>query len=191
MTDTETKKPQHYVNNKEFSLAVQKYVEDVKSAEQAKAPVPDVPDYIANCFLEIAKHLSDKSNFRRYSYVEEMVMDAVENCLKAVHNYDIEKTTRTGSPNAFAYFTQICYWAFLRRLDKEKKQQEIKNKYMLQASIEDFIQYDEKDGVPLGGDNQAFVEHLRTRIEKVKETDKKIKDFAKEEKARGVEHFLK
>jgi len=188
---TEEKKGNtHYVNNKDFSLAVQKYVETVKAAEATGKPIPDVPNYVAECFLDIAEHLSDKSNFRRYSYVEEMIMDAVENCLKAVNNYDIEKTTRTGSPNAFAYFTQICYWAFLRRLEKEKKQMEIKNKYMQQCSVEDLVHYDGNDGYN-PSDNQAFVEQLRTRIEKVKETDKSIKEFAKEEKARGVEHFMK
>lgn len=185
---TEDKPKNHYVNNKDFSLAVQEYVEKVQAAQASGEPTPEVPNYLAECFVDISKNLSNIPNFRRYSYIEEMIMDAVENCLKAVSNYDISKTTRTGSPNAFAYFTQICYWAFVRRIQKEKKQQDIKNKYMMQAPIEDFIHHDEKDGYDI---DTSYIEQLRSRIERVKETDQKIKEFAKEEKARGVEHFMK
>ena len=80
-----------------------------------------VPDYIAKCFLKICEGLSHKSNFVRYTYREEMVMDAVENCLNAVGNYNIEAATRKGKPNAFGYFTQISWFAFIRRIKKEKK----------------------------------------------------------------------
>jgi hypothetical protein len=103
------------------------------SANEAKASnqtVPIVPNYIAECFLRISEGLSHKSNFIRYTYREEMVMDAVENCLKAIHNYDLSTATRTGRPNAFAYFTQISWYAFLRRIAKEKKQQDIKLSYL-------------------------------------------------------------
>ena len=118
----------HYVNNQEFSAAVVDYVGTVKEAKDAGKPIPVVTDYVATCFLRIAENLSHKSNFIRYTYREEMVMDAVENCLKAVENYDINASTRTGKPNAFAYFTQIIWYAFLRRITKEKKQQDIKEK---------------------------------------------------------------
>ena len=121
-------KPQekpHYVNNKEFSLAVVDYCESAEKARKQKSKnIPIVPDYIAECFLKIAEGLSHKSNFIRYTYREEMVMDAVENCLKAIKNYDIKTATRTGTPNAFAYFTQISWYAFLRRIEKEKRQQD-------------------------------------------------------------------
>ena len=114
----------HYVNNQEFSAAVVDYVGTVKEAKDNNKTIPVVTDYVATCFLRIAENLSHKSNFIRYTYREEMVMDAVENCLKAVENYDINASTRTGKPNAFAYFTQIIWFAFLRRITKEKKQQE-------------------------------------------------------------------
>src|SRR5210317_1968394 len=133
------KQKPHYVNNKEFSLAVVDYVKTVKAAEAEGTQLPIVPDYIAQCFLKIAQGLSHKHNFIRYTYREEMVMDAVENCLKAIYNYNLEHATRTGKPNAFAYFTQITWYAFLRRIAKEKKQQDIKMKYLTRASIEDFI----------------------------------------------------
>ena len=94
----------HYVNNAEFSLSVVEYVRTVAEAKKNNSTLPIVPDDIAISFLKIAENLSHKSNFIRYTYREEMVMDAVENCLKAVENYNIDAKTRSGKPNAFAYF---------------------------------------------------------------------------------------
>ena len=102
----------HYVNNADFSQAVVDYVTSANEAKNDNRKIPKVTNYIAQCFLRIAEGLSHKSNFIRYTYREEMVMDAVENCLKAINNYDIEAATRTGKPNAFAYFTQITWFAF-------------------------------------------------------------------------------
>jgi len=173
----------HYVNNAEFSQAVVDYVTTVQEAKKNETQLPIVPDYIASCFLRIAEGLSHKSNFIRYTYREEMVMDAVENCLKAVENYNLEAATRTGKPNAFAYFTQITWYAFLRRIAKEKKQQDIKLKYLTKAGIENFVDNEHGDDMS----NQvvgAFVDTLRDRIEKVRTTDAEVKEFVTEEKKR-------
>ena len=190
------KQKPHYVNNKEFSLSVVDYVKLVNEAQKAGTKLPIVPDYIATCFLKIAQGLSHKANFIRYTYREEMVMDAVENCLKAITNYNIEAATRTGNPNAFAYFTQICYYAFLRRLAKEKKQQDIKFKYIEKAGIEDFIMGADTDST-IDSTTRAFVDQLRDRISVVRGKDESIKEFAKEEKkkekarkAEGQELFM-
>ena len=146
---------------------------------------------------KIAQGLSHKANFIRYTYREEMVMDAVENCLKAIRNYNIDAATRTGAPNAFAYFTQICYYAFLRRLAKEKKQQDIKFKFIEKAGIEDFVHYDRMNSGSDSSVTRSFVDQLRERIEVVRSNDKVISDFAKEEKKKkppkakaGVELFM-
>lgn len=171
----------HYVNNKEFSLAVCDYVKTVNEAKDKDEVVPIIPDYIAECFLKIAEGLSYKSNFIRYTYREEMVMDAVENSLKAIMNYDIEKATRTGLPNAFAYFTQISYYAFLRRIQKEKKQQDVKFKFIEKGGYEDFFTVQEENGYE-AGDEYAFVDELRSRIERVHDQDRVLKEFAKYEK---------
>ena len=96
----------HYVNNADFSHAVVEYVKTSESAKKKNKEVPKVTDYIATCFLKIAEGLSHKANFIRYTYREEMVMDAVENCIKAIMNYDITKATRTGLPNAFGEYDQ-------------------------------------------------------------------------------------
>lgn len=169
----------HYVNNAQFSQAVVDYVTLVEEAKKENKQTPIVPDYIAECFLRIAEGLSHKANFIRYTYREEMVMDAVENCLKAIHNYNLEAATRTGNPNAFAYFTQITWYAFLRRIAKEKKQQDIKLRFLSKAGIEDFVDGDIDDQT-LG----SFLEVLKHRIDNVRMMDDKFKDFAKAEKVK-------
>ena len=177
-------KPQekpHYVNNKEFSLAVVDYCESAEKARKQKSKnIPIVPDYIAECFLKIAEGLSHKSNFIRYTYREEMVMDAVENCLKAIKIYDIKTATRTGTPNAFAYFTQISWYAFLRRIEKEKKQQDIKLKYIANVGIDELV--DNQDGDTPSDEAMAFVDNLRSRIDGVRANDLYWKDIVTEEK---------
>ena len=176
----------HYVNNKEFSLAVVEYVKllnEARSSGVSEDNLPRVPNYIAECFLRISEGLSMKHNFIRYTYREEMVMDAVENCLKAIENYDIEAATRTGLPNAFSYFTQIAWYAFLRRIAKEKKQQDIKTRYLSHSGIEDYLVSGVDDPAATQA-IQSFVDQLKGRIDKVKEKDTEIKQFAREEKLR-------
>ncbi len=176
------KKSIHYVNNSQFSTAVVEYVEKVENARKTDNTIPTVPDYIAQCFLRIAEGLSHKANFIRYTYREEMVMDAVENCLKAIGNYNLEAATRTGKPNAFAYFTQITWFAFLRRITKEKKQQDIKLKYLTKSGVENFVDTD-LDAGGVGEQVAAhFVDTLKDRIERVRLSDVEIKEFAKTEK---------
>ena len=178
---TEKIKPRdkpHYVNNRQFSYAVVDYVTEANASKEAGTKNPTVPDYIAICFMKICEGLSHKPNFVRYTYRDEMVMDGVENCLKAIYNYRIDASTRTGKPNAFSYFTQIAYFAFIRRIVKEKKQADIKFKFMEQANIEDFVSAIDINS-PI---DQSFLDTLREKISKIKEVDTKVKDFEKEEK---------
>ena len=170
----------HYVNNAQFSQAVVDYVKTVEHARKTDINIPTVPDYVAQCFLRIAEGLSHKANFIRYTYREEMVMDAVENCLKAISNYNLEAATRTGKPNAFAYFTQITWFAFLRRITKEKKQQEIKINYLTRSGIDSFIDV----GTETTATDTAthFVDTLRDRIQRVRSTDEEIKQIVKKER---------
>lgn len=168
----------HYVNNAQFSEAVVEYVKHAREVESQGLDKPQINDYIASCFLKIAEGLSHKANFVRYTYREEMMMDAVENCLKAIDNYNLETATRTGKPNAFAYFTQISWYAFLRRIEREKKQQDIKMRYLTESGIEDLIS-EESQNDDAFRQTQAFVDELRGRIDIVKESDKVIKDYEK------------
>ena len=176
------KKSIHYVNNAQFSQAVVDYVGKLEECRKDEISLPKVPDYIAQCFLRIAEGLSHKANFIRYTYREEMVMDAVENCLKAISNYNLEAATRTGKPNAFAYFTQITSIAFLRRITKEKKQQDIKLKYLTKSGIENFIDIGDE---AVGSDVAAhFVDTLKDRIQRVRNTDMEMKEIVKKERKR-------
>lgn len=178
--NAKTEKP-HYVNNAQFSQAVVDYVSVAQEAKKGAGKKPVVSDYIASCFLKISEGLSHKANFVRYTYREEMVMDAVENCLKAIENYNLEAATRTGKPNAFAYFTQISWYAFLRRIEKEKKQQDIKLKYLSESGIE-FLVAEEIDNNQASRQTQAFVDELRERIDIVKDNDRVIKEYSKKER---------
>jgi|TARA_B100000035_G_scaffold217151_1_gene186191 hypothetical protein len=180
MSKLKPKEKPHYVNNKEFSQAVMDYAVECRDAKANDSQVPKVTDYIARCFIKIAEGLSHRPNFVRYTYREEMVMDAVENCLRAIGNYNIETATRTGKPNAFSYFTQICYFAFIRRITKEKRQQDIKFKFIEKMGIDDFVAM----GMDEAGaeETAAYVDTLRQRISQVRQKDVAIKEFAKEEK---------
>lgn len=185
---TEPKARPHYVDNKKFGAALVDYAALVNKAKAEDQPIPIVPNYIAECFLKIAEGLSHKVNFIRYTYREEMVMDAVENCLRAITNYNPNAETRTGTQNAFSYFTQICFFAFLRRIEKEKKQQDIKFKFIEQSGIEEFIASVEGDDTH---GEQAFIDSLRERIGRIKEKDAQVKEFAKKEKQnKSLELFM-
>jgi hypothetical protein len=122
---TKRKRSEHYVNNKEFLAALIKYREDIEIARLQDKPKPPIPRYIGECFLKIANHLSFKPNFVNYMFKEDMISDGIENCVQYIHNFNPEK-----SQNPFAYFTQIIHYAFLRRIGKEKRQLEIKNKIL-------------------------------------------------------------
>lgn len=113
----------NYVNNKDLLEALVKYKKDCIEAENAGEERPRVPNYIGTCIFQIGTRLATKPNFSGYSYKEDMISDGVENCLLYIMNFNEEK-----SQNPFAYFTQIIWFAFLRRIAKEKKQMYIRFK---------------------------------------------------------------
>ena len=173
------KKPSiHYVNNAEFSNSVVEYVKTVRAARAAGEPDPVVPEYIAQSFLKICEGLSRKENFIAYTYREEMVMDAVENCLRAVLNYNIEAATRTGKPNAFAYFTQISWYAFLRRIAKEQKERDIKLEYIAESGVETYLEGEDTSNASVAN----FIDQLKERIDRVRESDQGLKRFKQKNK---------
>jgi len=124
----------HYVNNEEFLKALVEYRQQVTEAVAAGKEKPGISNYIGECILKIARHLSYKSNFINYSFKDEMISDGVENCLMYIDNFDPAK-----SSNPFSYFTQIVYFAFIRRIQKEGKQSTIKGKLILDLPP-DFIE---------------------------------------------------
>jgi DNA-directed RNA polymerase specialized sigma24 family protein len=120
---TETEKKKNYIDNNMFLIAMNEWKKSLKDAKKKSLPTPPVTDYIAKCFYEIAERLSHRPNFINYVYREDMIGDGIENCLRYAHNFDENK-----SKNPFAYFTQIIYYAFLRRIEKEKKEAFVKYK---------------------------------------------------------------
>ena len=132
------KRSEHYVNNKEFLAAIVEYKYLIQLAEQKGEPRPVIPRYLGECFMKIARHLSYKPNFVNYMFKEDMISDGIENCVQYIHNFDPEK-----SKNPFAYFTQIIHYAFLRRIQKEKKQLEIRQKIIDKSGFEEVMTTDE------------------------------------------------
>ena len=126
------KKSEHYVNNKEFLAAMVEYKKLVNKAKKDGRKDPRVPDYIGECFLKIANHLSYRPNFINYTYRDDMISDGIENCLQYLNNFNPDT-----SNNPFAYFTQIIYYAFIRRIQKEKKQTTIKQRMISEANYDD------------------------------------------------------
>jgi hypothetical protein len=162
----------HYINNADFLAALLDHREKVQKARTDNTDMPPVSNYLGDCFIKIARHLSYKSNFINYSYKDEMISDAIENCLAVVNNFDPAK-----SKNPFAYFTQITFFAFVRRIQKEKKQQATKYKLLENIDIDMLIAH--SDG------NEEFansiVEMMRKQVDNIdidKRTVKKPKKKA-------------
>jgi hypothetical protein len=146
----------HYIDNQEFLAALLEHRERVQLAKEAGETLPQISNYLGDCFIKIARHLSYKSNFINYSYKDEMISDAIENCLAVVNNFDPAK-----SKNPFAYFTQITFYAFIRRIQKEKKQLQTKYRYIDQLDINELITQEQDNGE---FQNQ-FLDYLKTQLD--------------------------
>lgn len=142
------KKSEHYVNNRELLEALIVYRAKVANAKENNLPKPRITNYLGECFLKIATHLSYKPNFVNYMFREDMISDGIENCVQYIHNFNPEK-----SQNPFAYFTQIIHYAFLRRIQKEKKQLEIKNKIIERTGFDEVMTVDDS---LLSGNNSEY-----------------------------------
>jgi hypothetical protein len=167
----------HYIDNKQFYAEMVEWKKLCKEAEETDDPRPPVTEYIGQCFINIAEHLSRKSNFVNYPYRDEMVADGIENCLMYAHNFDPKK-----SKNPFSYFTQIIYYAFLRRIEKEKKQAYVKFKMteiLDDGSFHKWFKenYFEKDTV-----QDAMTEHFNISENDIKKFEPKKKRKKKNKK---------
>ena len=171
---TKTQK-EHYVNNKEFLAAMIEFKKSVNEAVEKKKERPPVTDYIGSCFLKIANHLSYRPNFINYTFRDDMISDGIENCLQYLDNFNPEK-----SNNPFAYFTQIIYYAFIRRIQKEKKQQHIRHKVIENMSV---------DVLAVGEDMEQaqFVEYLQKNFLPAEDVYKPKKK--KKSEPKGLEKF--
>jgi|APGre2960657373_1045057.scaffolds.fasta_scaffold03725_2 hypothetical protein len=176
----------HYIDNPKFNAEMTKWIKKVRTAEKNGKDRPPVTDYIAECFLKIAEHLSYRPNFMNYPYREEMVGDGIENCLMYAHNFNPDK-----SSNPFSYFTQIIYYAFLRRIEKEKKQSYVKFKVMEENADSKFYKwfkenYFEKEGKPELSEVFNLTERDVERFEEKAGTGKKKPRKKKKSPNRGL-----
>lgn len=177
------KKQRQYVNNADFLEALIEYKEEVKIAHEKGLPEPKLPNYIGECWMKIAEGLSHKDNFIGYTYRDEMIADGIENCLMYFNNFDPEK-----SKNPFAYFTQIIYYAFLRRIQKEKKQLYIKYKSTVQIGVLDEHELMEFED----GTTKQFeiYDNISEFIETYEDARQAKKELKSGKKPKGVEKFM-
>ena len=173
----------HYINNRDFYEAMVKYREECReAAERGANQVPQVPRYIGECIMLICEKLSTKPNFMNYSYRDEMVGDAIENCLSSVSNFNPER-----SVNPFAYFTQIAWNAFIRRITREKKQSYIKHKNFENSGIMDeLMDHQYSDG---GGGHTAQQKHNYYSDDIIRSFEEKLTKTTKRGKMVGIEKF--
>ena len=178
-------KKEHYVNNKEFLEALIDYktvCDEHKARDEQKPPVTR---YIGECFLKIAQHLSYRPNFINYTYKHDMISDGIENCLMYLHNFNPEK-----SKNPFAYFTQIIYYAFLRRIQKEKKQTELKQKLIQNMVVDDSMVTADHDDTQYSNQYLEFLQDNMYNDDPMAVQD--MKDAVKDKKERkgALDEFM-
>lgn len=149
------KRSVHYVNNKDFLNALIEYRRQVREAKQLDQPQPRIPNYIGECFYKIATHLSFKPNFVNYMFKDDMISDGIENSIQYILNFDPEK-----SQNPFAYFTQVIHYAFLRRIQKEKRQLEIKGKILERSGFDEVF----TDDNTIDGNNYSDYNSIKDNI---------------------------
>lgn len=155
-TTMPAKKKEHYLNNKEFLAALIDYKTKVNRAKERGMPKPRVSNYIGECFLKIATHLSYRPNFINYMYKEDMIGDGIENCIQYIDRFDHNK-----SSNPFAYFTQIVYFAYLRRIAKEKRQLDIRQKIVDRLDYSQLF-YGDADDVAAMADMNSIKEQINS-----------------------------
>ena len=183
------KNPLHYVDNEQFLVSINEYQIAVKFSKENNEPEPPIPEYLGECFMKIANRLSFRPNFINYAFRDDMISDGIENCIQYMNNFNPEK-----SSNPFAYFTQIIYYAFVRRIQKEKKQLYIKYKTMdSQAVMSENIEISQHDK------EQNYSYETMTNDQKVnmynfisnfEESKKKKKAIAKKKSETNLELFM-
>ena len=176
MSISKPRAKKHYVNNKTLFEEMVKFKQKTKEAAEAGRQLPRIPNYVGECFLMICNKLSTKPNFMGYSYRDDMIADAIENCVVAAHSFDPEK-----SSNPFAYFTQIAWNAFIRRIQKEKKQSYIKHKNFINSNLMDGL----NEEISITGQiihNEYSDDIIRNFEDKIIKNSKKAKS--------GIEKFI-
>jgi hypothetical protein len=174
----------HYVDNKQLFVVMIEYKNSVDEAEQSGDTKPQIPNYVGRCLLQIANRLATKPNFANYTFKDDMISDGIENCVSYIDNFNPDK-----SHNPFAYFTQIIYYAFLRRIQKEKKQLYIKHKSLEQSVLFNTL-VEGGDNHGIGNNLDYQTEYMKDFVINFERKEKSIKQKRKVAKAAGVEKFF-
>ena len=168
-------KARNYINNKTLYGAMIQYKNALKEAIDNDKPKPQVSNYIGQSILLICNNLAKKPNFSGYTYKQDMISDGIIDCISAVDNFDPDKTN-----NPFAYFTQIAWNAFIRRIHKEKKQTYIKHKNFENSFLMNEL---------WEGDSNMQMVANEYSSEVVKSYEDKLTKVKKNSKLNGVEKF--
>jgi len=174
---TEIPQTSHYVDNKKFLAALIDYKTSIDAAKEKNEQIPQVPRYIGECFIKIATHLSYKSNFINYTFKDDMVSDGIENCLTAATKFDPAK-----SSNPFAYYTQIIYFAFIRRIQKEKKHQATKYKIIENLDLDSIIQNSDDSEI-----SRQLVDYLKKQLDNIDPERRETPSETKSRKKKLIE----
>ena len=179
---------EHYVNNKDFLKAMKEYKNSILQAKEEKKDPPKINNYIGECIMLIAQRLSNNHNFINYPFKEEMISDGIENCLMYINNFDPNK-----SSNPFAYFTQIVYYAFVRRIQKEKKYLYTKYKSIQNSMTIDFYENsNEKINAPnkyISEYSDNYMHEFIENFENHKNKKKKLNKTKKKKSASLIKFF--
>lgn len=168
----------HYVNNKEFLKHIKEHAKNVRRCKRNKLPPPQVTDFIAICISNIANKLANRPNFINYTFREDMISDGIENCLQYINNFNPKK-----SNNPFAYFTQIIYFAFVRKIQKEKRQLYTKFKMAENTMLHEVPEMEHGGTSKYGSDHSdAFMREFMENFEKGRENKKTKAKKAKKTK---------
>jgi|TARA_R110002096_G_scaffold37022_2_gene103026 hypothetical protein len=177
------KKSNHYIDNKEFFRAMKQWKEQINIARESDDPPPPVTEYIGKCFMDIANNLAYRPNFINYPFRDEMIGDGIENCLMYCHNFNPEK-----SSNPFSYFTQIIYYAFLRRIQKEKKQNFIKYKLLENMDIHGVVSNNLKKDDKYSNSKNPYAAALRLTENDLDKFEPKKRKMKKQQE--NLDEFL-
>jgi len=173
----------HYVNNAQMLESIKDYREKLLAARANSTTIPRIPEYLGECIMKIATGLSRKSNFINYSYKDDMILDGIENCVQCMHSFDPEK-----SSNPFSYFTQVIYFAFLRRIAKEKKQSYIKGKLIQDMAFDSFDLQGHDDDADFKNAYTAFIQSNSNFDDSfIKNKEKKKKEKLKQSLANFID----
>lgn len=171
--------PNYYLDKDEMRDALREHRDKCKEAEEAGRELPMVSDYLGKCFLDIARGLAMKHNFRNYSFIKDMEMDGVMTCLRYIRSFDPDKISKiTGKPvSPLSYFTQTCFYAFLNRMKKEEDEVIAKWAIISSTDIESFtIDGDDDFNINMSD----FIKNLGPKklIKEIEKKEKKKKEIS-------------